>query len=158
MWPSGTSGCATNAKTEQATNKQNLYTLDFDGAGTIKEFSEGTVAMPSDWDGGTVTATFYWTATGTSTNSVVWGCQGRSYGDSETLDQAWGTAQEVTDAHTATALQAQISGTSAAITLSGTPAASELVQFRIYRDPNNGSDTLAVDAMLIGVRITYSRA
>ncbi len=65
---------------------------------------------------------------------------------------------DVTDAHTSTALQNQISGTSGAITLSGTPAASELVQIRIRRNPADGGDTLAVDAMLIGVMLTYTRS
>jgi hypothetical protein len=155
MWPSTTAGCQTNTKTEQTTNKQNVYTLNFDP--TTQEFAEGNLAMPSDWDGGTVTAAFYWTATGTSTNSVVWALEGRSYGDLETLDQAFGTAQQVSDAHTATALQVQVSAATPSITLSGTPAASELVLFRVKRVPADASDTLAVDAMLIGVMITYTR-
>lgn len=154
MWPSGTTGAAAPAKTEQSTNKQNFYTIDFDT--TTQEYAEATVAMPSDYDGGTVTAVFYWTATGTSTNNVQWALQGRSYGDLETLDQAWGTAQTVSDAHSSTALQLQITSATSAITLAGTPAASELVQFRVYRDVAN--DNLAVDAMLIGVMITFSRA
>lgn len=156
MWPSTTSGCQPNTLTETATNKQNIYTLDFDP--TTQEFAEGNIGMPSDWDGGTVTATFHWKASGTSTNSAVWQCQGRSYGDSETLDQAWGTAQSVADAHTATADQVLVSAPTAAITLAGTPAASELVLFRIARVPGDASDTLAVDAQLIGVMIAYTRA
>ena len=36
---------------------------------------------------------------------------------------------------------------------SGTPAAGELVQFRIYRDVSE--DDLGVDAMLLMVKITY---
>ena len=114
--------------------------------------------MPSDWNGGTVTARFYWTATGTSTNGVVWALQGRSYADLETIDQAYGTEVAVTDAHSATALQMQISDATAAITLGGTPAAGELVMFRVSRNVADGGDTLAVDAMLIGVMINYTRA
>lgn len=153
MWPSTTAGCSTNTKTEQTTNDQNLYTLDFDTA--TQEHAEGNIAMPSDWDGGTITAQFYWTATGTSTNNVQWGIQGRSYGDLETIDQAWGTAVTVSDAHSATALQVQISSATGAMTFSGTPAAGELVLFRVFRDV--GNDNLAVDAMLIGVMIGYTR-
>lgn len=154
LYPSTTNG-PSQTKTEQATNKQNIYTLDFDP--TTQEFAEVLVAMPSNWNGGTVTAEFWWTATGTSTNSVVWALQGRSYGDLETLDQAFGTEQVATDAHSATALQAQKSAATPAITLSGTPAASELVLFRVKRNPSDGSDTLAVDAMLIGVVINYTK-
>jgi hypothetical protein len=155
MWPTITSGCATNNKTEQTTNKQNVYTLDFDP--TTAENAEATVGMPSDWNGGTVTAVFYWMATGVETNSAVWMCQGRSYGDAETLDQAYGTLQQIADAHTTTALQVLISAATPAITLGGTPAGSELVQFRVGRLPADGSDNLTVDAMLLGVMITYTR-
>lgn len=156
MWPSVTAGCAPQALVESATNKQAMYLLDFDAA--TDEFAQGVVAMPSDWDGGTVTATFYWLANSTSTNSVVWGCQGRSYGDAETIDDTWGTAQTATDANGATANQLRKSAATAAITLAGTPAAGELVAFRVYRDADNGSDNLAVDARLIGVMIGYTRA
>jgi len=79
-------------------------------------------------------------------------------GDEETLDQAWGTLQQVADAHTATALQTQISAATPAITVSGTPAVGELVLFRVGRLPADGSDTLGVDAMLIGVMIGYTRS
>lgn len=156
LWPSTTNGAAQNAKVESATNKQNVYVIDFaDGATQLN--AEATLVMPSDWDGGTVTATFYWMVNSTSTNSVVWQCQGRSYGDAETLDQAFGTAVTVTDAGSGTANQVLKSAATAAITLSGTPAASELVQFRVFRDPANGSDNLAATARLLGVMIAYTR-
>jgi len=74
MWPSGTTGCATNAKWETSTNKVNLYSLDFDP--TTQEYAEAGVVMPSDYNGGTVTAVFHWTSTGTGTGGVVWGVQG----------------------------------------------------------------------------------
>jgi len=156
MWPSATNGAAANVKSETATNKQNVYLLDF-ADGATKLFAEATVVMPSDWDGGTITATFYWLTNDTSTNGVVWGCAGRSYGDSETLDQAWGTEQTVTDNGTATANQVLKSSATGAITLSGTPAADEFVQFRVSRDPTNGSDTLAQTARLLGVSIAFTR-
>jgi hypothetical protein len=155
MIPATTNGAAQN-KNVAATNVQNFYSLDFDP--TTQEFAHATIPMPSDWDGGTVTAEFWWTATGTSTNSVVWALEGRSYGDSETIDQAYGTAQQVSDAHTATALQAQKSSATPAITLGGTPAAGELVHFRVKRVPADAGDTLAVDAMLLAVVINYTRA
>jgi hypothetical protein len=155
MVPATTNGAAQN-KNVAVTNVQNFYSLDFDT--TTQEFAHAVVAMPSDWNGGTITAKFYWTATGTSTNSVVWALEGRAYGDAETIDQAYGTAQQIADAHTSTASQVQISDATPAITLGGTPAAGELVMMRIKRVPSDGSDTLAVDAMLLGVMISYTRA
>jgi hypothetical protein len=155
MWPSSTAGAATNTKAEYGTNDVDMYVLAFDQ--TTQEFAQASVSMPSDWNAGTVTATFYWTKDGTSTDSVVWGCQGRSYGDGEAIDQAWGAAQEVTDAGIATDDAVTISAATSAITLAGTPAAGELVQFRIYRDPADGNDNFAGDALLLGVMIGFTR-
>ena len=155
-WPSTTAGCALNAKSELSTNKINLYTLDFDPS--TQEYAEWMLAMPNDWDGGTVTAIFYWMHPATTTNfGVRWGLQGRSYADDEALDQAWGTAQEVTDTGGTTS-DLYVSPATSAITLAGTPAASELVQFRGYRDPANAADTMAVDAKLLGVMVAYTRS
>ena len=153
--PSATSGCALPSQVEQPTNKVNVVVGAFDAA--ADEYMEWTLAMPSDWDGSTITAVFYWLANSTSTNAVVWGLQGRAYGDDEALDQAMGTAQTVTDANKSTAYKLNVSGATAAITLAGTPAASELVQLRAYRDADNGADNLAVDALLVGVLVTFAR-
>jgi len=138
------------------TNDVDIQAAAFDAA--ADEFMQWTIAMPSDYDGGTVTAVFYWTANSTSTNSVVWGLQGRSYGDDEAFDQVWGTAQTVTDANKSTARDLNITAATSAITLAGTPAASELAQFRAYRNADDGADDLAVDAELIGVMVTFTRS
>jgi len=156
-WSSITSGATGPNKQELATNKVNIQTLDFADSAS-KLFAEWTVVMPSNYNGGTVTAIFLWTANSVSTNSVVWGLQGRAYGDDITIDQAMGTAQEVTDANTATANQIHISAASAAITLAGAPAAGQMVQFRAYRDSANGSDTLAATALLVAIKVTYTAA
>jgi len=112
--------------------------------------------MPSDWDGGTITATFYWEyATGSASETVRWYCQGRSFANDEAIDQAWGTGQYVDDTAIA-AGDLHISSATPAITLGGTPAAGELVQFRVYRDVAN--DNLAGDALLLGVMITFTRS
>lgn len=156
MWPSTTNGCAANAKTEYATNDVDMYGLAFDQ--TTQEHAQATVAMPDDWDGGTITAKFYWTKVGTSQSGVVWECAGRSYGDLEDIDAAWGTAQEIADTGSASTNQVHISGETPAITLAGTPVAGEMVQLRVSRDPANGNDTLAADAILLGVMLHYTRA
>lgn len=155
-WPSVTSGCAVPTATERATNKQTLYTLDFDT--TTKEYAEFTVAMPSDWNGGTVTAVFYWTHAATTTNfGVCWGLQGEAYANDETLDLAVGTAQEAVDTG-GTTDDLYVSPATAAITIAGTPAANELVQFRVYRAPADAGDNMAVDAKLIGIMLNYTRS
>ena len=51
-----------------------------------------------------------------------------------------------------------ISDATAAVTLAGSPAASQLIQIRVYRDADAAGDTLDVDAYLVGVMITFTRA
>jgi hypothetical protein len=154
MWPSTTAGCAANAKVEFGTNDVDLYTLDFDA--DADEFAQVSVWMPTDWDGSTITAQFAWTAA-SSTGDVVWGLQGRAYANDDAVDQAWGTAQTVTDTLLATG-DIHYTAESSAITLAGTPASGQLVQFRVYRDADAGGDTLAADAQLLGVKIYYQKS
>ena len=156
MWPSTTNGCTAAALSETATGKQNVYTLSF--ADAVTSYSEANVMMPSDWAGGTVTATFVWMANDTTSHVVMWGCQGYAYGDGVTLDETWGTAQTVTDANASTANQVRISAATSAITIGGSPAASELVLFRVERVGGDGSDTLTAAALLLGVMIAYTRS
>lgn len=132
---------------------------------TCLDFIDGSItygtigfALPSDYDGGTLTAKFHWTANSTSTNSVVWTISGVAIGDDETLDVAPGTAQTVTDANKSTAYKLSISDATSAITLAGTPAADKYCRLLIGRDPTNGSDTLAATARLLKVVLTYTRA
>jgi hypothetical protein len=154
-WPSITAGAQSPTLVATATNAVNFYSINFaDGSQT---FANWAMPMPSDYNGGTITAVFYWMSNNASTNSVVWGFQGRAYADSDLIDQAFGTAQTVTDANQATR-DVNISAATAAITLGGTPAASNFVQFRCYRDGAAGGDTLAAVAELLAIRITYTRA
>ncbi len=153
-WPSTTNGCTAAAQVETATNDVNYYNLAF--VQSLQKFAEWDLAMPSDYNGGTITAVFYWLTSSSSTNSVVWGCAGRCFADNEAIDQAFGTAVEVTDANNAASV-VNISAATGAITLGGTPAASEHVQLRVHR-LGSGSDNLAATANLLEVRITYTRA
>lgn len=156
MWPSLTGGCAANVLTDSGTSDVNYYGLDFDG--TTSESAEGGLAMPSDWDGGTVTAVFYWHGIAdTSTNAVVWGLSGVSFGDGDLINTAYGTVVKVTDANASTAAQVRVSAATSAITVAGA-GASEYVQFKVARFPADAGDTLATDARLLGVMITYTRA
>ena len=149
--PRTTTGVGVDS-TETTTNRQNFDQLLFD-AGT-DEFAQALVVMPSNYNAGTVTGRFYWTASSGS-GAVVWGLQGLAYSDDDALDTATGTAQTVTDTLLA-ANDMMISGATSAITIGGTPGANKAVQFQIYRDADAGGDTLAVDARLLGVEISYT--
>ncbi len=138
------------------TNNNQYAFMDFPDSGAPN--AEITFPMPADYAGGTVTAKFYWTANSTSTNSVVWFIQAVSIADNEVIDIASGTTQSVTDANKSTAYKLNITDATPAITIAGTPAAGELVNWRIYRNPADASDTLAATARLFAVVITYTRA
>jgi hypothetical protein len=114
--------------------------------------------MPSDWNAGTVTAQFYWTHPATATNfGVVWALSGRSYANDDALDQSLATGvQQIADTG-GTTTDLYISDATPAITITGATA-SELVQFRATRVVADGSDTMAVDAKLIGVMVTFTRS
>jgi hypothetical protein len=130
-----------------------MYELEFDK--DTDEFAQFSLAMPIDWDVGTVAAKYFWTCTGgTAGQTVKWYCQGLHYGDSDVLAGAFGTAVGVEDT-VLTVADVHISGTSAAITLSGTSSVSGLAQFRVYRDVSE--DDLSCDAALLGVMISFTR-
>ena len=150
-WPSTTGGCAALAKTEYTTNDQDLQVLAFDQ--TTAEYAQWSVWMPEDWDLGTITFKAMWSAAGGSAaETVSWNLQGRSYANDNAIDAAWGTAIEVTDALLATG-DVHITDESAAVTPAG--GTGRLLQLRIYRNPTN--DNLAADALLIGIKVYYTR-
>lgn len=152
VYPSTTGGCAAPAQVEYGTNDVDMVVLDFDQ--TTDEYAQFQYWMPNTWDAGTVTAQFIWTAAAGS-GDVIWGLQGRSYADDDAIDQAWGTPQTITDTLLAVG-DIHVSAATPAITLAGTPAAGQFVQFRVYRDAD--ADDLTADARLKGIKFTYVNA
>ena len=149
--PRTTSGCGVNSL-EAATNKVNYDVLEFD-AGAI-EYAQALVVMPSNWNAGTVTSKFHWTAASGS-GDVVWQLSGRAYANDDAIDQATGTPQTATDTLTA-ANDVDISPATSAITLTGTAANGNPIVYELSRKATDAGDTLAVDARLLGVEISYS--
>jgi hypothetical protein len=152
IFPSTTNGCAAPTRNEYATNDVDLYSADFDQ--TSIEYAQFTYWMPANWNAGTVTFAVAWTAAaGTAAQTVEWNLEARAYANDDAIDQAWGTAVEVSDALLATG-DMHYTSTSSAVTIAGTPSAGELVQFRVWRDATN--DTLAADAKLLGIKVNYT--
>ena len=149
--PRTTSGCGVNSL-EAATNKVNYDVLEFDAAAI--EYAQALVVMPSNWNAGTVTSKFHWTAASGS-GDVVWQLSGRAYANDDAIDQATGTAQTATDTLTA-ANDVDISPATSAITLAGTAANGNPIVYELSRKATDAGDTLAVDARLLGVEISYT--
>ncbi len=153
MKPRSTNGAALNA-IEMATNKNMITTLDYDT--TTQEFAQVDIPLPKSWNNGTITFVPYWSHPATTTNfGVVWGVDAIAISDGDALDVAFGTEQTSTDTGGTTDTM-YVGPESSAITIAGTPATADMVQFRIHRDPASGSDTLAVDARLHGVKLFYT--
>ena len=152
--PSSSGGCAALALVATGSNLPDISSLDFD-AGT-NEFAQFTIRFPKGWDEGTVTAIFHWTANSASANDVIWAIQGLALSDNDAIGTAFGTAQTVTDTNGSSAYTERISAATSAITIAGSPAAGDRCVFRVYRDAAAGGDTLATDAMLLGVSLFYT--
>lgn len=151
MTPNTTNGPSAGS-VELTTNKNMLVTQDYDT--TTAESAQFCVPMPESWNEGTITFKPLWTAASGS-GGVAWGLQGVAISDDDTMDVAFGTQVVVTDTFI-TANDLHVGAESTAVTISGSPAAGDLVNFKVQRVVSNGSDTLAVDAKLIGIRIYYT--
>ena len=148
-----TSGAASGS-VETTTNKVMLKSLDFDAS--ADEFAQFMVNMPKSWNLSTVTAIFVWSHAATTTNfTVIWGIQGLALSNDDAADTAFGTAVTVTDVG-GTTNDIYRSDESGAITIGGTPAASDVVVFQVYRDADAGGDTMAIDARLHGVMLFFT--
>lgn len=150
-----TGGCSSLTAVAGATNQPDLAVLLFDA--TSIEYAQFALAMPKSWDEGTVTFQPVWRHGATATNyGVVWGVQGVSVPDGASIASYFGTAQTSSDTGGTTGTLYK-GPESSAITIAGaggSPAAAaseSVVFFRVYRDPTSGSDTLAIDAALLGI-------
>lgn len=153
LTPRTTNGAASGSM-ESTTNDVMTKYLAFDSA--TSEGAQVMVQMPKSWNEGTIVAQFVWTHPATTVNfGVKWGIRAVAFANDDALDTAFGTEQEVADTGGTTS-DVYISDETSALTVAGSPAAEELVCFEVYRDPVDGSDTLAVDAYLIGVKIHYT--
>jgi hypothetical protein len=153
MIPRTTNGAAAGSY-EMSTNKQMLKTLDFDT--TTQEFAQFAIHMPKGWNESTVTFQPVWSHASTTTNfGVVWALEAVALSDDDAADASWGTAQTSTDTG-GTTNDIYIGPESSAITIGGTPAENDYVMFQVKRNVSDGSDTMAVDARLHGIKLFYT--
>ena len=159
MVPQVTNGAAagTSESADAYDVMNDFYAFD---AGTI-EYTQYKLAMPLQWDGGTIKAKFYWkpSSSTTTSHSVMWAIDGQAHADGGELG-AWGSlAISAVDDVIATdsTKKVHISAATPALTIAGSPAAgaSELVYLRFQRIASHATDDLNEDAHLLGVAIQY---
>ena len=149
-----TTNPADSALVETTATRPDLKVFDFDAS--TAQYTQFSVAMPKSWNGSTVTYQVYWSPSTTNTGNCIFGLQGVACSDNDTIDVAYGTAIEVTDAGIGTVEDLQISSESSAMTIAGSPAAGDQTFFQLYRDAADGSDTFTGEARVLGVKIFYT--
>ena len=157
MRPTVSNGCTFVGSVETTAGRPDMTALNF--SDTVDEHAQFSVAFPSLWDEGTVTAQFFWTHDGGQTggqDGVRFFIQGVAISDDDTIDVAYGTAVGMVAKDGAPAEDLYSSAETAAITIAGTPTAGDVCMFRVYRDVSDAGDDLDIDARLLGVRLFYT--
>lgn len=142
------SGGASQKKTNDTNHS--YYTLAFDAASDEAAFWQWV--MPNSYDGGAIDVTYYWTSSAISGNAV-WCFKAGGSAAGETVDPP--LSSDVCDTAAAPGTANYLMATVRAGAGSNF-SAGDYVVFKVFRDANNASDTLAADAKLVMVKIEYS--
>jgi len=125
--------------------------LDFDPA--VTEAAQFSFYLPKSASATAPTAQIAWTAASTSTSSVLWALGCNAYADNIIIDDAV-SISTVLDPHSGTSSKLNVA---ADFTVPvGSLASNRWIQCEIARRGADGTDTLAVDARLIGVTLLYT--
>ena len=153
MYAATTNG-ADAEQVETTATRPDMKVFDFDAS--TKQYVQFTIAMPKSWNEGTLTYQVYWAPSSTNTGDAIFGLQGVACADNDTIDVAFGTAINVTDAGIGTVEDQQITSESSAMTVAGSPAAGELTYFQLFRDAADGSDTFTGECRVLGIKLFFT--
>ena len=149
-----TTNPADSALVETTAIRPDLNVFDFDAS--TKQYTQFTIGMPKSWNEGTLTYQVYWSPSTTNTGNAIFGLQAVACADGDTIDVAYGTEIEVTDAGIGTVEDQQITSESSAMTVAGSPAAGEQSYFQLYRDAADGSDTFTGECRVLGIKLFFT--
>ena len=157
MWPETSDGSGSLVQTDMG-NGPELKTLEF-GA-VIDSGAQFSITMPKSWNESSgITYQPYWTniAASPNTGKVVWKLQSVSFADGNNLNTLFGTAVATAfKASGSTQYDLMVSAESDTVTPGGSPAADELIFFRILRDADNVLDTCTDAVQLLGVKVYFT--
>jgi|10_taG_2_1085330.scaffolds.fasta_scaffold04509_7 hypothetical protein len=153
MYAATTNG-ADGEQVETTATRPDMKVFDFDAS--TKQYTQFTIAMPKSWNEGTLTYQVYWAPSTTNTGNCIFGLQGVACADGDTIDVAYGTAIELTDAGIGTVEDQQVTSESSAMTVAGSPAAGEQSYFQLYRDAADGSDSFTGEARVLGIKLFFT--
>jgi hypothetical protein len=154
MYASSTNG-ADAEQVETTATRPDMKVFDFDAS--TDQFTQFTVGFPKSWNEGTVTYQVYWAPSTTNTGDCIFRLAGISRVDNESIDTAFGSFTDVTDAGIGTVEDQQVSAESGAVTLT-TPAADALTYFQFARRGSNGADTFTGEARVLGIKLFFTTA
>jgi hypothetical protein len=124
---------------------------------TNLEDAHFSVGMPKSWNLGTISFKAYWFHPATVTNfGVHWQLYSVAYQNAQLMDGIPFTTPAAIADTGGTTNTMYISDESSTANVGSTPGAMDCVDFLIRRNPTDASDTLAVDALLLGVMIFYT--
>jgi len=161
MTPSVTNGASTGTE-ERPGNAGGDITystvdyLAFDAS--TNEAANFQIAMPGEWDLGTIKARFYFmtdTADGGTNNDIRWAVYAEAISDNESINNDFNSAVAITSTAHNDDEKLVISDATVALTVENSPAALDLITFQVTRFAGAAADTYAGDAHLLGVSIQY---
>ena len=151
MIPRTTNGPSIGA-VETATNRAMISTLDFDT--TTQEFAQFEVAMPKSWNGSTVAFQPVWSHPATTVNfGVVWGLSHAIRSDNTAIDVAFTSPVQSPD--TGGVTNNLYIGPEIVMPVTEVTD-SDVIIFQVSRLVSVGTDLMAVDARLHGIKLFYT--
>ncbi len=134
--------------------RPDMKVFDFDAS--TQQYTQFTIAMPKSWNEGTLTYQVYWAPSTTNTGDCLFNLQAVACADGDTIDVAYGTPVQITDAGIGTVEDQQVSAESGALTVAGSPAAGEQTYFQLYRAAAEGSDTFTGESRVLGIKLFFT--
>lgn len=157
--PTLTNGATAASQVQvNATTFADFTTVSFSNIGSPTAVAQ--FAFPWDYDGGALTANFYFSTSGSVSGSslnVSFGICGRGYPTNFSMDYVYSTMQYVTTTSSSAANMLYISPTSGSFMPTGAPVALNLAGFAIRRN-NTIADNLPLPVRFHGVMINYTRS
>jgi hypothetical protein len=150
-------GADTFPELKAAGTNWDVLSLSFDAAADEGCFWQ--VPYAPAYGSGNITVKVLWYGDTATSGDVVWAaavaCITPETDSTDIETDAWGTAATVTDSHLGTTAQRVHT---ASITVSSTDSITtgDVLFVRLYRDADNGSDTMSGDAQVVGVIVEYS--
>lgn len=155
MLPMADNGCAPlTISNIGGVNAPDLQSLNFDAS--ADEHAQFVVAFPTSWNRKTITFRGFWTTGAAVTTGVALALQAAAVSEGDTLAATYGTAVVVTDDANGTGNDLFVTAESDPVTIAGTPADADLVNFRVFRDVSDANDDMTQDMELLGLQIFYN--